>query len=92
MSWRAMLLALACGGGTNETPPLIPRRPRLLPETLPKPRRTGSPPPPPTPAPVTQLYYSSDVAELEGAWTLAQVYANGETLTRRWTPPSPSPS
>ena len=27
-----------------------------------------------------RLYYSSDVAELEGAWTLAQVYANGETF------------
>ena len=30
-------------------------------------------------APVTQLYYSSDVSEMEGSWTLSQVYAGGST-------------
>lgn len=82
----AMLLALAaCGGGTtNETPAAdTPASETPASETpaAEAPAESGEPAAAPDPsAPVTQLYYSSDVAELEGAWTLAQVYANGETF------------
>lgn len=31
-------------------------------------------------APATQLFYSSDVSEMEGSWTLSQVYVGGETF------------
>ena len=83
----AMLLALAaCGGGTtNETPAAdtpgvrdscLGDSRRRSPRRIRGARRRPRPQRPP----VTQLYYSSDVAELEGAWTLAQVYANGETF------------
>ena len=81
-----MLLALAaCGGGTtNETPAAdTPASETPASETpaAEAPAESGEPAAAPDPsAPVTQLYYSSDVAELEGAWTLAQVYANGETF------------
>lgn len=65
-------------------PPPGLRRLRPLPRRHPPPRPPRNPKSPaaaPDPsAPVTQLFYSSDVAELEGAWTLAQVYANGETF------------
>ena len=81
-----MVLALAaCGGGTtNETPAAdTPASETPASETpaAEAPAESGEPAAAPDPsAPGTQLYYSSDGAELGGAWTLAQVYANGETF------------
>ena len=85
-----MLLALAaCGGTTTEPPttgmPTVESTATGTPATEPPAAETPGadeePAATPDPsAPVTQLFYSSDVAELEGAWTLAQVYANGETF------------
>ena len=81
----AMLLALAaCGGTANETPAAgtpASETPAAETPAAETPAESEEPAAAPDPsAPVTQLFYSSDVAELEGAWTLAQVYANGETF------------
>lgn len=85
-----MLLALAaCGGTTTEPPttgmPTVESTATGTPATEPPAAETPGadeePAATPDPsAPVTQLFYSSDVAELEGAWTLSQVYTNGETF------------
>ena len=85
-----MLLALAaCGGTTTEPPttgmPTVESTATGTPATEPPAAETpgadeeAAATPDPS-APVTQLFYSSDVAELEGAWTLSQVYTNGETF------------
>ena len=74
----AMLLALAaCGGTANETPAAgtpASETPAAETPAAETPAESEEPAAAPDPsAPVTQLFYSSDVAELEGAWTLAQV-------------------